>query len=414
MEIRRSPLRWWLPVLIALDVAMLFLRSTWWIGIWPEASAAAQLPAYFFGIVLGGGAAWAAGRVHRSGTAEQLAAAALPRWRIESLVLAATLAYGLAAYVPGVVLAALVSMPEAGPGFLWPSYLALGLCLVVLSAATGHLAGKLWASRFVPPVVVAICLFGQTMIRPIRMYVLSGHPQVELAVPAFTARVALTLLFVLLAVALPPRLAILDASRTAYARLLRPMAAGGVVACLGLVITAGPMTVLRHAPARPLCSSGTHRVCVWPEDRKYLGPVTDMVSRLADLPGNVLTLPPTFYEAGLRDAPRMETGADFRFLDGAVSVPSFLSSAVLNTTLPLCDVPQGSEERFYHEIFSLDAYLQIRALGDAAGGGSGGGPPGVDMREIRQVAARSDSDQSHWVADRLAAIRTIGRDCHAR
>ncbi|MEU9890274.1 hypothetical protein [Sphaerisporangium sp. NPDC051011] len=412
-EVRRSPLRWWLPVLIALDVAMLFGRSTWWIGVWPEASAAAQLPAYFFGMVLGGGAAWTAGRVHRAGIAEQLAAAARLRWPAELLLLSSTLIYGLVAYAPGVMIAAVVSAPHAGPGFLWLSYLGIGVCLVVLSASAGHLAGKLWSSRFVPPIAVAICLFGQTVLRPVRFYVLSGHVQVEIAATAFATRFAFALVMAVLAVTIPARAVHRD-TRGTPAGVLRPLAAVTVMAGLVMIAMAGPLQVTRAAPSQPLCSAAKPRVCLWPEEGRYVGLVSAMAARLAALPGGGLKLPETFYEAGLRDPAIPDAAADFRLLEGGVSVPSFLSSAVLNSTLPVCDVPAANSEKFTHEAFRLDAYLQVRSYGTAEALGSGGGPPGVDMREIADVAHRPERVQAQWVSDRLAAIRRAGENCRDR
>ncbi|TKK84963.1 hypothetical protein FDA94_27640 [Herbidospora galbida] len=403
-EVRRSPLRWWLPVLMALDVAMLVGRDTAWIGVWPQASAAAQLPAYFFGLVLGGGAAWVAGRVHRAGLTEQLAASTRARWRVELPLLASTVFYGLAAFVPGAVLAAVVSTPEAGPGFLWPSYLALGVCLVVLSAATGHLAGKLWESRFVPPIAVAVCLFGQTMLRPFRFYVLSGHPQVEVSPAALAVRVAFVLLIAGFALAIPPR----AAGGGQWARR-----GAGVAGAAGLVAVAmaGPVQVERPAPASALCSDGTPQVCVWPENRKYLPVVSAMATRFSSLPNGVLTVPPAFYEKGLRSAAHPEAGGDFQFLAGELSVPMFMASTVLSRTLPDCEVPGGAEERYSQQVFTLDAYLQVRGLGDARALGAGGGPPGVDLREIARVLGLPDNAQAEWVAERLAAIRGISGDC---
>ncbi|MEU7911443.1 hypothetical protein [Microbispora bryophytorum] len=410
MEVRRSPLRWWLPVLIVLDISMLFARQTWWIGVWPEASAAAQLPAYFFGLVLGGGAAWVAGRTHRASITEQLTASTRARWQAELPLLTSSLIYGLVALAPGIVLAAVVSEPEAGPGFLWPSYLTLGVCLVVLSAATGHLAGKLWASRFIPPLAVTVCLFGQTMVRPIRFYVLSGHPEAEVSNSALAARVAFVLLMTALALALPPREARFGRgwSRSAPLRAVAPVAA---LAALMAVAVSSPLLVTRPAPAHALCSERTPRVCLWPENRKYLGPVSAMVARLGLLPGGALTLPSTFYERGLRDASAPDAGVDFQFLAGDLSVPSYLSSAVISRTVPGCEVPAGAEERYFHEVFSLDAYLQVRAIGNPAALGTGGGPPGVDTREIARVAALPESEQATWVKERMAAIRRIGGDC---
>lgn len=412
MELRRSPLRWLLPLLIALDLAMLFGRSTWWIGVWPEASAAAQLPAFFFGILLGGGAAWTAGRVHRAGTAEQLAAAMQPRWRIELPVWLSSLIFGLIAYVPGVALAFIVSAPDAGPGFLWPSYLLLGACLITLSVGIGHLAGKLWQSRFIPPIAVAVCLFGQVMVPPIRFYVLSGHVQTEVSPSALVTRFALALLLTTVALTLPPRQVVRDAGWRLNTAPIRGIAAAMLFAGLAAVVTAGPLLVARPTPVDPLCSDESPRVCVWPENRRYLGTIDAMVARLIALPDDVLKLPDTFYERGLRDASVPEAGSDFQILAGPVSVPFFLSSAVIARTVPDCEIPQDVEQQFSHEVFRIDAYLQVRALGNAAALGEGGGPPGVDIKEIMQVIHLPESGQADWVKDRLTAIRQIGANCH--
>src|SRR5690606_25958929 len=127
-----------------------------------------------------------------------------PAWRADALLLAASVTYGLAAYLPGVVLAAVVSAPIAGPGFLWPSYLLLGVCMVVLCTSIGHLAGKLSASRYVPPLVVAACMFGMMFTRQLfELYVLSAPVQVQVSATALAARGGLAVLLAVLAVALP-------------------------------------------------------------------------------------------------------------------------------------------------------------------------------------------------------------------
>lgn len=46
LHLRNCPVRWAVPPLIALDLAVLFLRNRYWLGVWPQAGAAAQLAAY--------------------------------------------------------------------------------------------------------------------------------------------------------------------------------------------------------------------------------------------------------------------------------------------------------------------------------------------------------------------------------
>ena len=61
LHLRTSPIRWALPVLVALDMAVIFLRGRHWIGVWPETGAAAQVPAYLLGVVGAGAACCASG-----------------------------------------------------------------------------------------------------------------------------------------------------------------------------------------------------------------------------------------------------------------------------------------------------------------------------------------------------------------
>ncbi|GAA2996614.1 hypothetical protein Sfulv_39460 [Streptomyces fulvorobeus] len=117
IELRRSPLLTALPVMIAVDLVVLFGRARYWIGVWPEASVAAQVVTLFLGPVLAGVSAWQAGRSSRAGMPEAVLAAARPGWRIESARLAATLTLGFLAYAIGCVTAAAISFGEAGPGF---------------------------------------------------------------------------------------------------------------------------------------------------------------------------------------------------------------------------------------------------------------------------------------------------------
>lgn len=404
IELRRSPLLWCLPVLVLLDVAVLFGRHTWWIGVWPEASAAAQLPAFFFGLVLGGGAAWASGRVHRAGFTGQLEAAAVPAWRADAVLLAASVTYGLLAYLPGVVLAAAVSAPLAGPGFLWPSYLLLGACMVVLCASIGHLAGKMFPSRYVPPLVVTGCMFGMLFTRQLfELYVLSAPVQVAVSPAALAARIGLAVLLAGLAVALP------QAGRVPgwglWPRAARAAGAAASAVAFVLVPLVGPLLVDRPAPARPVCSAGSPRVCLWPESRKYLEPIAAMAARLAALPPDVIKVPEVLYEAGVRGGLR---SGEMR-IEGDASVPGDLALAVQGRSLGDCESLPGREEAYYRERFTLLYYLTLRALGPGRAVSPAGAPPGADGERVAAVARAAESEQAAWVRAQVKRIKGLGR-----
>lgn len=117
IELRRSPLLTAFPLMVAVDLLVLFGRSQYWIGVWPEASVAAQIVTLFLGPILAGVSAWQAGRSSRARVPEFLLSAARPGWRIEATRLAATLTLGFVAYGVGCLTAAAVSLHDAGPGF---------------------------------------------------------------------------------------------------------------------------------------------------------------------------------------------------------------------------------------------------------------------------------------------------------
>lgn len=204
IELRRSPLLTAFPVMIALDLLVLFGRSRYWIGVWPEASVAAQVVTLFLGPVLSGVSAWQAGRSSRAGMPETVLAAARPFWRIEAARLAATLTLGFLAYLVGCLTAVAVSIGEAGPGFLWPSYLLLGASTLIIFASVGHLAGRWWPSAAFTPVVCALGCFISMLALPFRFNVLAGPPDQHLRPLPVAVRLLFALALAVLAVTAPP------------------------------------------------------------------------------------------------------------------------------------------------------------------------------------------------------------------
>ncbi|MEU8760991.1 ABC transporter permease [Streptomyces sp. NPDC048659] len=306
IELRRSPLLTAFPVMIAVDLAVLFGRSRYWIGVWPEASVAAQIVTLFLGPVLAGVSAWQAGRASRAGMPEFLLAAARPGWRAEAARLAATLTLGLLAYAIGCLTAAAVSLGEAGPGFLWPSYLLLGASTLVVFASVGHLAGRWWPSPGFTPVVCALGCFVSMLSLPFRFNVLAGPPDTRLSLPALAVRLVIAAAFAVLAVTAPPPARRAGRRGTPpHVRGVAALAAVAVVAAVAVAPAAGELRVERTAAAdTPLCARADEdspRVCVWPEHRTHLPELTEMARRL-DRPAAQpwIKAPDEFHEYGLR------------------------------------------------------------------------------------------------------------------
>ncbi|MFJ8394941.1 hypothetical protein [Streptomyces sp. NPDC094144] len=204
IELRRSPLLTAFPLMIAVDLVVLFGRSRYWIGSWPEASVAAQVVTMFLGPVLAGVSAWQAGRSSRAGMPEFLLAAARPGWRAEAVRLAATLTLGFLAYGIGCLVAATVSSGDAGPGFLWPSYLLLGASALIIFASVGHLAGRWWPSAGFTPIVCALGSLISLSVLPFKFTLLAAPPDTYVRPQTVAVRVLCALALAVLAVTAPP------------------------------------------------------------------------------------------------------------------------------------------------------------------------------------------------------------------
>ncbi|MBP2708164.1 hypothetical protein JOL79_30735 [Microbispora sp. RL4-1S] len=411
-EMRASPLRWWLPVFVALDIAMLFGRDPSWIGVWPQASAAVQLAGHAFAAAAAAAATWSSGREHRTGVTDSLASSWRGRWQADGLQLASTLLFIAVPYALGAALAAATSLREAGPGFLWPRYLLLGASTLLLSASAGHLAGKLLPGRVAPTLAVAglvvlLSIYGSPRLE---LVVLSGMPQVELAPLALGSRFLLAGVLALIAVVLPGIAPKGEAWRSRSRQAgMTGSAVLAVGSCVIAMTAAGPLRVNRPAPHTPLCSADTPRVCLWPDNAKYLPQVAAMASRLAALPAGLFRPPDTFYERGV--LPGRPPLSGFLIIRGVSSVPDALAGSILERTLPLCDLTESDAPAYFRQFWPIHQWLSVRAYGSRFPAFMKGGPPGVDMEEIYNVVHRPEADQTAWVKAKLAAIKAIRPDC---
>jgi len=164
-EVRRSPSRYWFPVMVLASLAMLFGRSTGWMGVWPATSATVGLTTFVLGPLSAGAAAWACSRWSAPGLADEFSAAARPWWSVHVTFVVAQFVYPVMAYVVTVVCAAWVTAPSAGTGFLWPSYLALGFGNLATCIGIGIIVGTLLPSRNVTPIC---CTLGTLVFQGVR------------------------------------------------------------------------------------------------------------------------------------------------------------------------------------------------------------------------------------------------------
>ncbi|MEE1751835.1 ABC transporter permease [Streptomyces sp. SP18CS02] len=408
IELRRSPLLTAFPVMIAVDLAVLFGRSQYWIGVWPEASVAAQIVTLFLGPMLAGVSAWQAGRSSRAGMPDFLLAAARPGWRIEAVRLGATLTLGFLAYGIGCLTAAAVSLGDAGPGFLWPSYLLLGAATLVIFASVGHLAGRWWPSPGFTPVVCALGCFISMLSLPFEFDVLAGPPDTHLRPLPVAVRLLLALALAVLAVTAPPlpQKAGRQMPRRKFPRHTSAVAIVSAVSsfvALAAVPAAGELRGERPASAtEPLCDRADEhapRVCVWPEHRKYLPELTRMAQRL-DGPALPRAMGPyEFYEFGLRRTAWGDRGFDIT--EGHVRTAAIaMADQVFTTAFGRCRPPQD-ERRAWHAIDNIHLWLEYQAMGqDPAAADKGLHIEGVSaaQREATEAARMTPAEQQKWIA----------------
>ncbi|MEV6209774.1 ABC transporter permease [Kitasatospora sp. NPDC051914] len=416
IELRRSPLLTAFPVMIAVDLLVLFGRSRYWIGVWPEASVAAQVVTLFLGPVLGGVSAWQAGRASRAGMPEVLLAAARPGWRVESARLAATLTLGFLAYGIGCLTAAAVSFGEAGPGFLWPSYLLLGASTLVVFASVGHLAGRWWPSSAFTPVVCALSCFISLLALPFKFNVLAGPPDTHLRPLPVALRLLWALALTVLAVTAPPRRsrAERELPRQGLSRRIRGAAitaAACSLVALAAVPAAGELRTERPASGTtPLCDraeEGAPRVCVWPEHRKYLPELVLMAQRLGRTTQPRAEVPKEFDEFGLHRTQWGDRGFDIT--EGHVRTAAIaMAHQVFTTSFGRCMPPQ-SERRAWQAIDSIHLWLEYQAMGEdptAADQGLHVESVSAARREASAAARLPAAEQQAWVERERAEFQT--------
>lgn len=414
IELRRSPLLLAFPVMIAVDLLVLFGRSQSWIGVWPEASVAAQVVTLFLGPVLAGVSAWQAGRSSRARMPESLLAAPRRGWQMETARLAATLTLGFLAYLVGCLTAAAVSFREAGPGFLWPSYLLLGASTLIIFASVGHLAGRWWPSAAFTPVVCALGCFISFLALPIKFNVLAGPPDTHLHLQPVAARLVFALALAVLAVTAPPlrRGPERQMPRHQTSLLIRGVAIGSVAAsflALTSISAAGELSGIRSSLAvTPLCEqSGENapQVCVWPEHRKYLPELTRMAQRLDQPIQPKMKAPDEFREFGLRRTRWGDRGFDIA--EGHVRTAAIaMADNVFTESFGRCRPPQR-ERRAWQAIDNIHLWLEYRSTGqDPALADKGLHMQGVSVaqREATKASRMSSTAQQNWLAEQRSQI----------
>lgn len=417
LHVRNSPVRWALPVFVAIELAVLFLRNRHWIGVWPETGAAALAPAYLLGVVGAGAAAWAASAPKRHRILEQLTASRFHPARLEANRLGATVVVLLVPYLVGQAVAFAVTARTFPPGVhLWLGYALLGVFVILASTALGWACGKLLGSMFAALTAAMGFLFLTAFLDRFGFVVISGRPEMTVDPGALALRLASVTVLLLMLLCLPAS----HALRRRRTLLLVPAVLPLVVA-----LVATDAVIDRKQPGEDVvCVEGTTTLCIWPEHEKYLPQLREVSARIDLLPGSFVR-PPRINQAGIQKAwIRLPDGQWHLSYNGAPpifyifegsswSFSGDIGTAIISSTFKFdsCDWNDLSPpDRRQFE--ALGAWLEAYLAGESSPDYQTNAP--ADTQEAwsdgREIAnGDSLSDQFRWADEEVKYIH--GRYC---
>ncbi|WP_409074657.1 hypothetical protein [Micromonospora chalcea] len=314
-QIRNSPVRMAVFPLAVLDIAVVFLRSRFWFGVWPDTGAAAQIPTYLLGLIVAACAAWAADAPLRHNMQEQIKAAAISPARLEGLRLVATALILSLPYLVGQAVAFSLTARTFPPGVhLWFGYFLVGLFVTILSVVIGWACGKFIGTTFGAVVAALGWLLLVALSSNVSDFVvMSGSPEVTVDLVAIVTRLALIAAIFVVFIVVP---VVGRPSRRVALALI------STAVSLGIVLTATSTVVQRKAPASASCVSGRIKLCVWPEHEKYLPSLTSVGERVEVLPG-VFAVPPQMNEFGIDPVKIIRKNGTVGVIESPNMAPSF-------------------------------------------------------------------------------------------
>lgn len=421
LHLRSSPIRWVVPALTAMDLAVLFLRNRYWIGVWPETGAAAQVSTYVLGPIVTGAAAWAAMAPARYELTEQLAATRVHRAVSQAFRLGATIVLLVVPYLIGQTVAFTMTARTHPPGLgLWFGYFAHGVFVTLLTLSLGWIIGTFSRSPFAALGAALACLLllGLADRWWWEFSVISGPPDMAVDLPGVVVRLVSV-------VALLATLLWVPAGKRRATVLVAP-----ALGVLAIVVAMGvtPVTVQRPpAGEDAMCVDGRMSLCIWPEHEKYVPALEELLTRVDALPATFV-LPPRMNQFGIERIWQVEEGPDglvFRpVADGAPyfyilagsrwSFASDISSAIMNTTLVFapgqCERP-APEHPDMARVWALHAWLETYLAGGGDPDYRTDAPPEMQNAWAigRAMAKNPLVEQFRWAEREVNDLR--GRYC---
>ncbi|MEX1157940.1 MAG: hypothetical protein WEC79_03295 [Thermomicrobiales bacterium] len=159
IEARRSVALWFFPLMALVACWYADSRmSPIGVSLWRHNSAQIGETLILLAPLMGGVAAWAAGRDRRRGVSDLLATTPLPAARRQLSGWGGTLVWGIAAYLVAGAFIVMVTLRANAWGTPSLAPVIIGLLTIVAASAIGYLVGSLIPSRLAPP-LVPVALF---------------------------------------------------------------------------------------------------------------------------------------------------------------------------------------------------------------------------------------------------------------
>lgn len=402
LHLRSTPLRWFLPALLVLDVALILTRDDFWHGLWGDTGATGQIPALYLGIFAAGAAAWAAALHDRPEVVEPLRAMPRSTPRAELPRLLTVVFIVLVPYLAGQVVTFSVTARTWPPGFTqYLGYGLLGAASLLLACGWGWVVGRLLPGRW-GPLAGAFSWVLANLAVDTDLVVVNGPVRSQPDLLLIMMRIAAAVLLLTVCLWLPP-------GREAVRRASAPSVAILVVLASTVYASGVSVIVPRNGPDTMLCVKGTPAVCLWPEEEKYRTMAERILARTEGLPRE-LDMPDKVYSYGLirQDGEwlgdfDMDSGSEWAMADG-------VTRAVSAKTFAACQA--GGWDKYFESgdqsVLALERWLEKRLAGGGQPEYTESGMSEAQAAAIEKGKAMADkpaAEQKRWARDTVRFVQ---------
>lgn len=409
IEFKRSPAKWFAPVVGAVIAVFATIRYDQWYGVWSQTSMVVQFGTAMAMPVIAAAAAWAGYDRARSGMSEQQHTTSVNPWGREGMTVTAALLWLLLPVVGAYIAVSLVSAPVAGAGGPWMTFLWNALNLVVLATGYGYLLARVLPSPFTIAAAgfsTAVLLFAHSDNPNWTLFTVNGYPNLVISWPALAARIGLGIAVLALATGAG---AIRQWSRTRRTKESAAWIAmlGIVAAVIAAIPLSGPFQVDRVPLGYEECTDTYPRVCLWPEHRRYLPTADEYVERFNEL-SEFFVLPDdpyqgedAFYEEGIRG----DVGDAISLRGGTYGIASgMVHYAEVTTDFPGCiPGPDDYDEEWDAAYWTLHDWFTAYIMDVSSSAQMEVRTPG--LATIDDILALPREEQLQWARQQVATLQ---------